>query len=447
MAAPTRRAVLRGAIAAAGLAVGGMTVAALGGCGLLRQGNGGPSTTTLTLVGESGNPLLSDAPDLMPVGRALAAGYNSAAGAAARIVARVSGTGLTAYMQGLLRGSPPFPSDLMFTTPGVRDLRDASAMMLDLTAALQETGLAAGIYPMVLAYCAPGGQQRMIPIFRDPLVVYYNADAFSRAGADPPAPDWTAAALLQLCGQLLTHFRGTVVPLANVVNVFDLEVLSAFVQGYGGEMLTRSAGPGAHGYVPRFAEPAAIQGIDALLRLHAFEAARPSVSPLALFARGTAAMYFGHHRDIAPLHAQIAGLFSWGVAPLPRFPARAVQPVRADGIAAVTRNPKHMQAAIAVALYGATPAGQLEAARTGVGVPALRALAQSPVWRQGAPYLDNDVFVAQPEADIIVHPALEYVAPQLETAVRAVLAGAPVVTTFREASTAVEFTLQTWPNV
>jgi hypothetical protein len=31
--------------------------------------------------------------------------------------------------------------------------------------------------------------------------------------------------------------------------------------------------------------------------------------------------------------------------------------------------------------------------------------------------------------------------------VRAVLAGAPVMISFREASRAVEFTLQTWPNV
>jgi len=447
VAALSRRAFLRGSVAAAGVVIGGAAVSVLGGCGLQGNGSGGAGAASLTLLGESG---VASAPaNLMPVAAALAGGYDAAAGAAAKGVARAAPapSGLAGYMASLLEGAPPFTTDLMLTTHDVRDLLGAPSLMIDLDAAFQRTGLAAGIYPMVLAYCAPGGRQRMIPIFRDPLVVYYNADAFSRAGVDPPAADWTSANLLFLCGQLLTQSRGAVVPLANVVNVLDIELLAAFVEGYGGQMLAGSGNASVSGYLPRFAEPPAIQGIDALLRLHAFEPARPPAAPLALFAKGTAAMCFGHHRDVARLQAQIADLFAWGVAPLPRFPVRAAQPVRADGLAAVTRNPQRREAAIAVALYAATPDGQLAAARTGIGVPALRALAGSGTWRQAAPHLDNDVFVAQPEADIIVDPALVYIAPQLESAIRAVLAGAPVATTFGEASTAVEFTLQTWPNV
>ena len=442
MAAVTRRTLFRGAMAAAGLAVGVGPAALLGGCGGTSPARGA-GALNLTLLGQAvGSP----AADLTPLASALADAYNAAGGVAARVRPQAAEPSLAAYMESLLLGAPPVPADLMLTPPAVRNLLSAPSMMVSLDAALERTGLAGGIYDMVLQYCAPGGRQRMIPIFRDPLVVFYNVDAFSGAGVDPPAPTWTSDRLLWLCGQLLARPRGPVAPLANAVNTFDIEVFTAFVAGYGGRMLSPNANAHVPGFLPRFAEPQAIEGIDALLRLHPYEPPRPEAPPLALFARGDAAMCFGHHSDVRFLQAQIADLFAWGVAPLPRFPQRAAQPVRAEGIAAITRDPANREAAVAVALFAATADGQLAAARTGLGVPASKALASSGLWRQGAPHLDNDVFVANAQADIVLEPALYYIQPELEEALRAALAGAPVATIFGEASTAVELTLQTWPN-
>lgn len=441
MAGLSRRAVLRaGAVALAG----GVATA----CGLPRGRSGAapPGRLHLTLLGQGGGGVGQVGRDLMPLASALAAGYSGATGAAAQVQATAAPDGLSAFMTGTLAGHPPLTADLMLTTPAVRDLFGAANVMTDLDAALGRSGLAAGLYPATLSYCAPGGRQRMIPVFRDPLVVFYNADALARAGVNPPAAGWTADDLLSLCGRLLTQSRGTGLPLANAVGRFDLELLTAFVLGYGGQMLGPSNLPGVSGYVPQFAAPAALLGINALLRLHAFEPAQPAATPQALFAAGTAAFYFGHHAEVADLEAGIGDLFAWGVAPLPGFPVRAAQPVRALGVAALTSDPGRRDAAIAAALFAATPAGQMAAARTGLGVPALRALAASPVWRQSAPQLNNDVFVGQPEADVVLPPALWYIAPQLQAALRAVLAGAPVAQTFTEASTAVEYTLQAWPN-
>lgn len=431
-------------MAAAGFAVCAGPGALMGGCGGVSPAHG-PGALTLTLLGQalaSGSP----GPDLMPVAAALADAYNAASDVGARLRTQAADPSLDAYMQSLLLGTPPLAADLMLTTPAVRNLYSAPSMMISLDSALQKTGLDNGLYPMVLRYCAPGGRQRMIPIFRDPLVVFYNVDAFSGAGVDPPGPDWTSDRFLWLCDQLLARPRGPVVPLSNAVNTFDIELFCAFVAGYGGEMLAANANPNIPGYVPRFAAPQAIEGIDALLRLHPYEPLRPQAPPVSLFARGDAAMFFGHHRDVAFLQTQIGDLFAWGVAPLPRFPQRATQPVTAEGIAAVTKDPANREAAVAVALFAATGDGQLAAARTALGVPALKALASSPVWRQMAPHLDNDVFVANPQADIIVEPVLYYIQPQLQDALRAALAGSPVATIFKEASTAVEYTLQTWPN-
>lgn len=451
--AVTRRSLLRRALALTA-ATGGL--AALAGCGLVDPARLGAPPDLVLL--DPGRAPGAAAPDLGDVARAFGTAYNRAVGATARVVVRrPPGSAATysgaAYMRALLADAPPLAADLLLTTPAVRNLLDAPGLMVDLGPALARTGLAAGLYPELLRYCAPGGRQRMIPVFRDPLVLYYNVDAFSRAGVDPPVGTWSVDRLLWLCQKLQTRQAGRVTPLANAVGAFDLELLAAFVRGYGGEMLSPLGGSGsggsgpASGYAPAFAAPAALLGIDALLQLHPYEPARPTAPPRTLFARGDAAMYFGHHRDVFALRTQIAGLFAWNVAALPRFPQRAAQPVFAEGLAAIARNPAHRIPATAAALYAASPAGQAAMAATGYGVPALRALAGSPTWRQAAPHLHNEVFVADTAADFVVAPALHYIGPQLRAALVAARDGAPVATIFEQASTAVEFTLQTWPNV
>ncbi len=153
----------------------------------------------------------------------------------------------------------------------------------------------------------------------------------------------------------------------------------------------------------------------------------------------------GHHRHVPTLQALIGASFAWGAASLPVFPHGRVQPVQADGVAAVPRDPAKRGIALRLALFTATPEAQYAVAATGSGVPALRALAGSSLWRRSAPHLNNDVFVAYPEADLVVPPPL-HALPELASAMAAVRHGVPAEIAFGQAQTAAELTLATWPR-
>jgi len=181
--------------------------------------------------------------------------------------------------------------------------------------------------------------------------------------------------------------------------------------GYVGPPAPPGAGSLAEGFERALVHSGTAEGIRALLSLRAFEPPRPRGPARVAFAAGDAAMYFGHGRELAALDAAIGTAFAWNIAPLPRFPVRPAVPVQAQGLAAVTREPQRRAAAEALALLGMTPEGQRALAPTGAGVPALRALADSPRWRVALPPVDLNVLVRDPGADLVVPRALFHVGP------------------------------------
>lgn len=417
----TRRALLGASIAA--------VAAALAACGRPGLPLAAPPDPVLRVASDS---------DWVRAARVLAGLYRHE-GRQAEVTTVAAGIG--ALVRNLLAGTAATPADVLLVTPVIRRIWQATSLMLDLGPALADTDLDATIYPSLLADGSFQGRQLVMPIFRDPLVIFYNADALARAGNNAPAPTWGYPDLMELCGRLAAE--GTH-PILQSESVSTSELLAAFVIGFGGQVL--AAGPsGGTGYVPMFTQPAALAGISALVTLLGFVPPPTNNSALETFAQGGAAMLFGHHQDVANLSAAIGSLFAWNVAPLPTFPRRAAQPVQAQGLAAVTTSPERRPDAIAFTLFGATAQGQDALARAGLGVPASSNLAASPLWRASAPLLDNDVFVSNTAADIVVPEPL-YFLPQLDLAIRASLRGVPVDEAFGAAATASEFTLANWPN-
>ena len=422
----TRRSALR-------LAAGAGLSAALAGCGLVPSTRGARSAAPLTLLADA---------TFVPAAQALVQAYAAEAGAAGAPLVEVASPSLPGAVQQILAGSSQAAPDLLWVTPAVRDLPEAPSLMLSLSPALGQTSIAAGLYPACLAYGASGLRQLALPVFRDPLVTFYNGDALARAGLNPPVADWTLEACTMLCQALHAQPHGLLAPLANATNHFDLELFCAFVVGFGGQLLQ----PGRVGYTPHFASAAGAEGCGALAAWHAYEPPSPAGDPRSLFAAGQVALYFGHHRDVAPLAAQIGGLFAWDVAPLPRFPARAAQPVTADGLAAATTIPQRRAAAITLALFAGTAAAQGAISRTGVGVPAQVSLGSAASWRSGGPQIHDEVFVEGSAADVVVDLPLLLVAPVIRSALQAIVAGSPAYTTLLEAATYAQYQLATWQD-
>ncbi len=394
-------------------------------------------------AGKQANGTLS--PRLLPSATSLAAAYARAFPRDPVPTVHLAQPSLSSAVDGMLGGRSEGSPDVLVADPSIRNLLYAPALMLDVGAGLRAAGLSAGLYPSLIQFCSPGGREVLVPLFRDPLVVFYNSDALARAGANPPADGWTLADLVRICQQVQLRLVGRAVALAAATRPFNLELLCAFVAGFGGSMLAASPTPRRAGYIPRFATPAALTGIRALHALSVYEPAIPAPSALELFARGGAVLLIGHHRDVATLQARIGAGFAWGAASLPVFPRGRVQPVQADGLAAVPRDPAKRGLALRLALFAATPEAQYAAAATGTGVPALRALAGSTLWRRSAPHLNNDVFVAYPEADLVVPPPL-HALPELAGAMAAMRRGVPAEVAFGQAQTAAELTLATWPR-
>jgi ABC-type glycerol-3-phosphate transport system substrate-binding protein len=333
---------------------------------------------------------------------------------AAHVQVRTADTALTQLATRMLAGAR-VDADLLLVPPAVRDLPDVGILLHSLTPTVRATGIARGVYPSLLAYSSLGRRLLSAPLFRDPLVVYYNVDAFARAGIPPLPGAWTLAGFQGVC-RALQAARGDGVPhaLANACGHYDPELVAAFLAGFGAS-LTPSELDG-------LASEHAVEAFQALVALHPFEPDPPAASPRDLFAQAGAAMYFGHQRDLTYLSAAIGDLFAWNVAALPRFPRRAAVPVQAQGLGVITPATARRPAATALALFGLTRAAQLAVSPSGAGVPSLEALAGSPLWRVNLPAVDLGVFVRHPEADLVVPPAFSHLGP-LQAALQRCLRG------------------------
>jgi multiple sugar transport system substrate-binding protein len=239
-------------------------------------------------------------------------------------------------------------------------------------------------YPLPLAAFEFDGALQCLPQNASSLVVYYNADAFRRAGVEPPGRSWTyeqfTAAARDLTGDG-RHGIGIDVSLIRT---------APWIWGAGGELVDDEQRPTRL----LFDTPAGRRGLERLLALR-----RNGWSPTAdeadgkpvdeRFLDGSVAMLLSSRRDV-PLLRTITD-FEWDVAPFPTD-AEPASVLHSDGFCVSAGG--DADAAWEWIEFALGREGQEVLARSGRSVPSLREVAESPAFLDpGDPPAGSQVFL------------------------------------------------------
>lgn len=253
------------------------------------------------------------------------------------------------------------------------------------------------IYPVALdAFRDRAGVVQCVPQNVSSLVVYFNVDAFRRAGLPRPAPDWTYDDLLRTARALTRDDDGDGVPEQHGIATEPSTIRAApFVWAAGGELVDDQRAPTRI----TLETAQARRGLERLVALRARGLA-PDADAVAArgvderFLDGSAAMLLGSRREVPTLRT--IKRFAWDVAPLPALgPQRdRASVLHADGFC-LARG-KRTEAAWRFAEFAAGPAGQAILARGGRTVPSLRSVARSRAFlAPGAAPRSSQVFLDQ----------------------------------------------------
>lgn len=393
----------------------------LTGCGLV-----GPERAQGT-----GALTLLSGPNALRLASALTSAYGTR-GTASDIVVQVAEPSLVSVLQGTTRNAPAPSYDMVMVRPSVRTLTALPSLLTNLAVPLKGIPEHSQITPALWSYATANARLLFAPMMGDPLTVFYNGDALERSGINAPVLQWSLEEFVANCQQLANRLGPAIVPIADVINTFNPELFTAFVVGFGGQVLS------ANSQTALFASSQALAGIQALVSLHAFEPPSASPSAITLFTSGKAVLYFGHLSEIATLTTMIGDLFAWNAAPLPTFPvAGAVVPMQSSGIGIGTWSDR-TRAALDFLEYTVSPAGQQVIAGIGPEVPALPAAAAS--WRPPSGQLRTASFLPPASAQIAVPWALDQL-PQVAAALQAVVAGTSLTDAFQAAATEANNTL------
>ena len=239
-------------------------------------------------------------------------------------------------------------------------------------------------YPLPLQAFEFGGELQCVPQNASSLAVYYNVDAFRKAGVPAPGKSWSyeqfAAASKQLTGDG-RHGVGIDVSLIRT---------APWIWGAGGELVDDEDRPTR---LLLDTLPGR-RGLERLLALR-----RNGWSPTAdeadakpvdeRFLEGSVAMFMSSRRDV-PLLRSITG-FEWDVAPFPTD-VEPASVLHSDGFCVAKG--ADTDAAWSWIEFALGPEGQEVLARSGRSVPSLRAVAESPAFLDpGDPPASSRVFL------------------------------------------------------
>lgn len=256
---------------------------------------------------------------------------------------------------------------------------DPAGPRLDASTAFER----ADFYEIPLTAFEYGGVLQCMPQNVSSLAVYYNADAFEKAGLAKPAKGFT--------------YRDFTRAAAKVGVGIDVNLIrtSPWIWAAGGELVDDETSPTKF----RFSTPEGLRGLNNLLALR-----RRGWSPTAdeadskgvdeRFLDGELGMFLSSRRDV-PLLRTIER-FEWDVAPFPKDREEA-SVLHSDGFC-VSKGDK-ADAAWAFTEWALGPKGQEILAESGRTVPSLKSVAQSPA------FLDPD---AAPASSQVFLDAIEY---------------------------------------
>jgi multiple sugar transport system substrate-binding protein len=238
-------------------------------------------------------------------------------------------------------------------------------------------------YPAALQCYKTADGYYGLPRDIQPSVLYYNKDMFDKAGVPYPDDTWTWDTMIEQ-GKKLTKEN----QYGLWADLWDMELYwaSAIYQN-GGQILS------ADNTKTLIAEPAALGAWqwfhDMLFKYKIMptpSAAQQFGDP---FESGNAAMTTAGHW-VVPLYSKVS--FKWGVAPLPKGKER-VSLVNSVGFV-VAKDTKNPEAAWAFLKYLVGVPGQTKITSTGLGVPALKSIANSDLFlKQSSVSIDQKVFL------------------------------------------------------
>lgn len=242
-------------------------------------------------------------------------------------------------------------------------------------------------YPEALARYTVKGKLIALPRDIAPIcVVYYNADAFRKAGLPLPKNDWNTEQFLNTAKALTKKNKEGKTVQWGFVD--DWAIWDAWVYTFGGKIVDRVEKPTK----VLLDEPEAVRGVQFRADLiHRYKvlpgpaslSAMGGLGNADLFMNGTAAMFYSGIWK-TPQFRNIRA-FQWDVVQFPKGPGgKRGYPMSAAGYG-VMKNTKHPDLAYQLVKFLAGEPGQSGMAETGLTQPALRNLAASPVFLDEKP--------------------------------------------------------------
>jgi len=247
-----------------------------------------------------------------------------------------------------------------------RGVIDAAGPRLDASAAFAREDF----YPLPLQAFEFDGTLQCLPQNASSLAVYYNVDAFRKAGVKPPTGSWTYEQFAAAAEKLTGDGRHGVGIDLNTIRT------APWIWGAGGELVDDPERPQRF----LFDTPEGRRGLDKLIALRrngwAPSADEVDAKPVdERFLDGSVAMLFSSRRDV-PLLRTITG-FEWDVAPFPKDVEES-SVLHSDGFCISKGD--NADAAWAWVEFALGREGQEVLAESGRSVPSLRAVAESPVF-------------------------------------------------------------------
>ena len=239
-------------------------------------------------------------------------------------------------------------------------------------------------YPLPLQAFEFGGELQCVPQNASSLAVYYNVDAFRKAGVPRPGKSWSYEQFAAAAKKLTADGRHGVGIDVSLIRT------APWIWGAGGELVDDEDKPTRL----LLDTPEGRRGLERLLALR-----RNGWSPTAdeadakpvdeRFLDGSVAMFMSSRRDV-PLLRSITG-FEWDVAPFPTD-VEPASVLHSDGFC-MAKGGEH-RGGMGLDRVRARPEGQEVLARSGRSVPSLRAVAESPAFLDpGDPPASSRVFL------------------------------------------------------
>lgn len=249
-------------------------------------------------------------------------------------------------------------------------------------------------FPVVMASQRFNGGLWALPRDCNTVAIFYNKSLFAKHGVEPPTADWT-------WDEFLAKARALTVDENKDGRMESYGFLASFesMEGHyvswiwqnGGRVMSEDHQRAMIG------EPAAVEALEFYSGLVTKEKVSPDAAQAStfgsnMFLTGKLAMA-SEGSWMLRTFSQIDG-FEWGIAPLPRG-REVVAPVNGLGNAVYARS-RNKDAAWRLVKFLASRQYQERLAQSGTSIPALREVANSPLYLDGKP-AGKDIFLAQIE--------------------------------------------------